>query len=289
MEVQLRVISDVHLDHFNNKIKKLWKYLCQTIPEVGQRKVIPIPEDDSPPTLEEIEEEVKDLEQTAPDEILILAGDLGQPVNLKGTVNQSYHQLLVLFRQRWDRIILIAGNHEYFRHGNKVNSILTQLCEELGIHFLNENTITLSGLKFVGCTLWSDITRAHYRQMNNPGEYPVNHAHYLALHKSHLNFIEEELELSVKAQTPTVVLTHHVPSPKLIHPRFPSHTGYCTDLDAMIAHYSPVVKMWICGHSHETVITSIDSCLLVLNPLGTPNESRQRRSPPLGCTFPVTL
>src|SRR5579862_4334326 len=101
--MKIRVISDLHLDHYKNS-NKLWSYLCRLVPDIDQRKKIEYnaPQESKdlqePKNLEESEnpEELKDLE--APenpkepevvDEILILAGDLGQPISSKGKVNQA--------------------------------------------------------------------------------------------------------------------------------------------------------------------------------------------------------
>src|SRR5687768_17337023 len=55
-------------------------------------------------------------------------------------------------------VVYVAGNHEYY--GESLPKLTQQLREraaELGIAFLENDAITIGGVRFLGCTLWTDV------------------------------------------------------------------------------------------------------------------------------------
>ena len=87
--------------------------------------------------------------------ILVLAGDIGKPRL------PTYDQLLSWVSKNYKSVVLIAGNHEYY-HSNKIYSHVLPTITELtkkydNIHFLENGSVMLDGIKFIGCTLWSDV------------------------------------------------------------------------------------------------------------------------------------
>ena len=69
-----------------------------------------------------------------------------------------------------------------------------------------------------------------------------------------------------------IVLTHHLPTYTLIHPKYEGHPlNYCfaTNLEEMIQ--SPI-RGWLCGHSHTASEVEINAVKCALNPFGYPGE-----------------
>ena len=118
--------------------------------------------------------------------MLVLAGDLADPFS------DIYHQLLVEARHRYDHVIVISGNHEYYndsvggratyednpddigrtdgsRRVNKsssrqriytiaeIDTQISRVCAATGCKFLNRSTVTIGKWKFVGTTMWNMI------------------------------------------------------------------------------------------------------------------------------------
>ena len=55
-------------------------------------------------------------------------------------------------------IVLVAGNHEFY--GGDWDEVLEQMHQAAkthDIHFLENNTTTVAGIRFLGCTLWTDF------------------------------------------------------------------------------------------------------------------------------------
>ncbi|MBQ0921351.1 metallophosphoesterase family protein [Hydrogenophaga aromaticivorans] len=80
---------------------------------------------------------------------VILAGDI-----VEGT-----------FGMRWARttfpqneIIYVAGNHEYYLGVmEEVQAAMVKCGGELGIHLLENSSVKLGEVRFLGCTLWTDF------------------------------------------------------------------------------------------------------------------------------------
>lgn len=78
-------------------------------------------------------------------DVVILAGDIDE-----GT-----------FGMRWARttfpkheIIYVAGNHEYYLGVmEEVQAAMVKCAGELGIHLLENSSVELGGVRFLGCTL----------------------------------------------------------------------------------------------------------------------------------------
>lgn len=87
------------------------------------------------------------------------------------------------------------------------------------------------------------------------------------LHRASVSFLRDEL--SRPFDGPTVVITHHAPSPRSITPALrkdPLNPAFVSDLDAMIRTYQP--PLWIHGHIHNSFDYRIGQTRIVCNPRG---------------------
>jgi Icc-related predicted phosphoesterase len=79
------------------------------------------------------------------------------------------------------------------------------------------------------------------------------------------------LKIVLKDLDKVVVVTHHTPSHKSIHPAYGYDTlmngGYHNDLDQLILD-NPNIKLWIHGHTHNSFDYNIGSTRVVCNPRG---------------------
>ncbi|WP_454905035.1 metallophosphoesterase family protein [Variovorax gossypii] len=91
--------------------------------------------------------------EPAPDlefDLVILAGDIHSPA--AAALDWAAD------RFRGKPIVAIAGNHEYFR--SEMDQELEKMrsrAKELGIHFLDCDEVVIAGVRFFGCTLWTDF------------------------------------------------------------------------------------------------------------------------------------
>ena len=93
-----------------------------------------------------------------PAQILILAGDIGYPVGKHG---EQYKELLQRFKQRYEHVVVVPGNHEYFQienfDRNKILDKLNDICTSTSCYLLNNHSIEIEGIKIMGTTLWTKI------------------------------------------------------------------------------------------------------------------------------------
>lgn len=204
-------------------------------------------------------------------EVLILAGDICVAQYLDPKMNDAHsrgHRTRFLrFFERaannFDRVLYIAGNHEYYGCDYAIaQDLLAQTAEKFNIQFLENGVAKINGLTFICATLWSDMNgrdpiaiEAVRQGMND------FHLIYKDGRKFHPNdaidefdysvaFIDEELA-RLDGQ-PAVVVTHHVPSFKGIgqkHVGSHLNGGYASRLDEFILDH-PNISHWIFGHTH---------------------------------------
>lgn len=180
-------------------------------------------------------------------EYLALCGDIGNPKR------HNYKDFLKYTADNWKAVFLIAGNHEYAgaKDLRPVNDLLRQMTMNIdNVHFLNDNHYGLPGLSVLGTTLWTVTTK--------PESYERSK-----------NWLEQSLKLATKR---TLVLTHHLPSYRMIHHRYHTknyiqlHHRYANDLDYLI---SKDVAAWICGHSHGQYVQLINGVYVGINAVGS--------------------
>ena len=78
-----------------------------------------------------------------------------------------------------------------------------------------------------------------------------------------------ERALSEPYAGPTVVITHHAPSRKSIHPRFAnSLLNACFISDAERLVHGSRTRLWIHGHTHDSFDYVLNGARVVCNPRG---------------------
>ena len=87
-------------------------------------------------------------------------------------------------------------------------------------------------------------------------------------------FITEELAKPFAGTT--IVLTHHAPLTKSLHPRFrghPSNAAFASDLSDLIHKGKP--DIWIHGHVHHALDYREGHTRVICNPLGYQREKSE--------------
>ena len=214
-----------------------------------------------------------------PNDVLLLAGDLCTAFNSTGP-NRAYEELLTALRGMFGQVIFVAGNHEYYGSSGSRAAVvqrLEQIAQATGCVFLHRKSIQLSEqLAISGATLWSHIDSAAVASMND--FHPKNgfsaRAEYIAEHLADVAWLSQ-----LRVATPHhVILTHHLPSLKLIHPKYDKpelaalNTGFATDILPKLDLTG--VDYIFSGHTHEHVSYQANNTLCFVNPLGYPGEPR---------------
>ena len=242
----------------------------------------------------------------------MLAGDIGsyQPGSSLGSLGVADFGL-ARFSPRpvheggagWPTpVIFVPGNHEYDGlEFDEATQRLRQACERWGLIWLDRQSVVLQGVRFVGCTLWTDFDALN----TNPGSLAdllktrdkAFRAANFYLRKNHSlqggepMLAEQVRELGLQHQQwlrqslatpfdgPTVALTHFAPSLLSADPRYgltPGTAGFCNALDDLL----PSARLWLHGHLHCPQDYVSQGCRVVANPLGYARKGEQKSFQP---------
>ena len=206
-----------------------------------------------------LETEAYEPEPAPGAELLVLAGDI-----------DSRWDALELFRDWPQRVLFVAGNHEFDgRDLGLATGGLRARCAGLGITMLERESVVIEGasgerVRFLGTTRWCDFdlfgTVGRAKAMR-AGEYflrlmgTTRNGHPFdadAVRQEALAcraWLEAELKKPRDGWDRTVAITHFAPSVKSADPRYGARSGtasFCNADDALI----PLADLWLHGHLH---------------------------------------
>ena len=207
------------------------------------------------------------------DSVLILAGDIGS-----GTGVIDWFKVL---SPRFRHIIYVSGNHDYWEYEKrKLDEQWFDLCNELSnVTYLNNSSLVIDDVEFIGATLWADFDGQDDKTMNHSleiipdfrkikiGTDFITPQDMIAEHHKSREFIFSAIKSS--EQPKHVVITHYLPSFRSIDPRFaesPLNGYFATDLDKEILDAEP--QVWIHGHTHASCNYEIGKTRVLCNPYG---------------------
>jgi predicted phosphohydrolase len=219
---------------------------------------------------------------------LVLAGDIHV-----GT--QAFPSLTDMC-DRFKYVIYVFGNHEFYH--SSITYVRNWYAEQKkwnkfpdNLFVLDNDTVTLDGVRFIGSTLWTDMghdpltihmadrhmrdfsiifTSVEKTRLFTPKDSMVQH-------EAAVFFLEKELKKDIKD---TVVITHHLPSYSCVAPRWVGNSMnacFASNLDNLICDYKP--EYWIHGHTHDSVREVVDETIIVCNPKGYGQENANNFNP----------
>lgn len=179
--------------------------------------------------------------------------------------------------------IIIPGNHEYDGHDiatrdKEIKAIAEQY---KNIYYLNNESVIVEGIKFIGTCLWTDFKAdepylsqsssmqlardiGHLKTIKNNGR-ALTIEDIVQLNEKSIQFLEFEL-LKNRVPEPTVVLTHFAPSSLSISKEY-AHTNnsyHIVKLDRLMGFSD----YWLHGHVHCSQNYTIESTNVIANARG---------------------
>jgi predicted phosphodiesterase len=210
-------------------------------------------------------------------DVVVLAGDIARPA-------QAAAWALGIGKP----VVFVLGNHEFY--GGSLAATVAEMkrhCAGSNVHVLDDEALVLGGVRFLGSTLWTDFsllgegdariramaeaqrclrdfTRIRSDEASATAFTPQDSA---ALFATHARWLAGELARPHAG--PTVVVTHHAPSPRSIHPRF---AGSLLNA-AFVSHAAHLAggarcALWIHGHTHDSFDYDLAGTRVVCNPRG---------------------
>jgi Icc-related predicted phosphoesterase len=224
--------------------------------------------------LNDLHIEFEDFVPPATDaDVVILAGDIG--VGLEGL--------------RWaearfqDRpVIYVPGNHEFYHHDL---SLIEELKAEAPgrIHVLNDDPVIIDGVRFLGSILWTDFAlfgeadRFFAMQMarNRMTDFSIiknQGRRFTPEDAARVHTVSRGWLASMLAESfdgRTVVVTHHAPSSRSVHPRYARDLltpAFASNLEMLMD--GDRAALWVHGHMHDPFDYEIYGTRVVCNPRG---------------------
>ncbi len=170
-------------------------------------------------------------------------------------------------------VLTVHGNHEYYGKADKRwldYTMAAIFAEYPNIHWLNNEVLTLDGVKFVGGTMWYPVGDGH----NDKYAWMLNDSRQI------LNFDWAESEnrifnivVNTNADENTIVVTHHMPHHMAVPREFKweqTNRFFVSDQSYTMMTRRP--KLWCFGHTHQPFDGWYEKTHLVCNPYGYPAE-----------------
>lgn len=213
--------------------------------------------------------------------IAVVAGDI-HSYRLEDTLNE--------LSTRFEKVIAILGNHDYYAKDISSYAPDKSLLND-NVIILNRDCYELDDTVFIGCTLWSDFKNNDFR-VNRLANYNISD--FSRIKKNHFvrftpddaieifnldkQFIIDSIEKYKNTGKKIVVITHFLPSFKLIHPKWTVNENdlnyyFSSNCDDIIGKYGNAISAWFFGHTHDATDIMLGDLRCVCNPLGYPNEN----------------
>ena len=218
-------------------------------------------------------------------DVVVLAGDIHRHAEGIAWAMQRFSS---------SRVIYVAGNHEYYDGDwDRTIPMLRAAAVEAGrdrLSFLEEDALVVDGVRFLGCTLWTDfdvygeerrteLMDAALRSVvdfrtigtsNASGEVGrLAPSQVRERHLASARWLAGELERPFAGAT--VVVTHHLPHRDSIAPRYdddPRNGAFVSDLSRLMGKSA----LWIHGHTHNSFDYVASGTRVVCNPRGYPRR-----------------
>ena len=225
-----------------------------------------------------------DLEATKAADVVVLAGDI-----YKG--EHGMHWARRTFPDK--KIVYVAGNHEFYgQHWDMLLRHFRMLAGVYDIHFLENDSVTIDGIRFLGTTLWTDfeffgqtvrskMMRLAENGMNdfrlieadplairlvglagNVAETSITDdrirprlspTHTILRHRESLAWLQEQLgNRELGDPDKTVVVTHHYPSKRSTAAKWASDPLTAAFGSKLDVELLTQAKLWIHGHTHDS-------------------------------------
>lgn len=219
-------------------------------------------------------------------DVVVLAGDIHEGVQAPMWARAAFPD---------KEIVLVAGNHEFYgRYWNRNLRKIREKSDQLGIHFLENDAVELFGVRFLGCTLWTDYCLyGEERRRETMREAQSRMADFRHIKLDRLSgenrdsqefravklvpqltlrrHVQSEQwldkELAAGNAEKTVVVTHHAPLWQSIPEHFRGDAlspAYASNLTRLLGRS----KLWIHGHIHDNVDYQFGMTRVLCNPRG---------------------
>ncbi len=211
-------------------------------------------------------------------DIIIFAGDIDTKTNGLRWIQQNIKDIPVIY---------VLGNHEFY--GEKYPTLIDKvkdLAKDSNIHILENDMVTIDGVNFLGCTLWTD-----FKLLGDPimagiqCQQAVNDFKKITTKKDAKTFSPFRPDSAAKIHNNSVlwlkntlkklrketnlIVTHHAPSIQSIQRKYCRDfisSAFASNLEDIMLEYNPIY--WVHGHIHANSNYTVGQTKVISNPRG---------------------
>jgi Icc-related predicted phosphoesterase len=199
---------------------------------------------------------IESLTPTA--DVLVLAGDICSA--------RQIPEILSMFCSRYPDVLYVHGNHEYYGTDRETVQDMTLIAEgaNKNLWWLDCDDVEINGYRFLGTPLW-------FRREPGAPTWAIND---FSLIKRYTEWVYQQNDLALQflhdnLKRNDIVVTHHLPTKRSIHPEFtdsPLNPFFLCDVSNFIQSRQP--RLWFHGHTHHSFDYRFGHTRIVCNPRG---------------------
>lgn len=227
-------------------------------------------------------------------DLLVVAGDL-----MNWTHQQRIEAVCARLATMARHVLYVPGNHEYYETTPQAATARAAAAATSGVVVVTApNTVIFPGVEggadrsVQAATLWypeAAVVKAGVDSQDGHFVGPDGRLRQWADYRWTEDLAPWVYEQHAAAQAlldayvgpGSIVVTHHLPHPESVHPRYrgTDNTFFLDDQAALIGRARP--QLWIHGHTHEACDYVVGPTRVVANPFGYPGEKRVTAYKPL--------
>lgn len=218
-------------------------------------------------------------------DVAILAGDISNRGDK--SVRTIARRLAALGK----RVILVPGNHEFYDcNSDFIQEEMSRMDTQFGVDVLNHGEVIIEGVRFLGCTLWTDfelpffhgephkgIAMSYVRRRMNDFRFIHSRSKRWTIEDALERHQLERAWLLDKLQAPfegkTVVVTHHAPSIESVPTKYREDELSPAYASALPSVFFETPVLWVHGHIHDSKDYRVGNTRVVSNPRGYRNRT----------------
>ena len=215
-------------------------------------------------------------------DVVVLAGDIDNGTRAIDWAEKTFPGKAVLY---------VPGNHEYYDADlqTAARALRARARRSRNVRLLDNDELTLDGVRFLGSTLWTDFEVLGRQNMDRAfaeslkyvvdfrtirmGDGFLTPRQSVELHRAAAAFLQARLESHFAGRT--VVITHHAPHPNSVHPRWAGNfvnAAFVSDLTRLMGKSA----LWLHGHTHDSFDFAVHGTRVIANPMGYRTSNWQK-------------